>query len=372
MSLTWEIHSPELGAITQLAWQPNGKVIAAAYESQKIQMFNLSDGSLIHHMTFDKPICDLRWIECDPPSDRTINLSHSSEYFPPFDALAIFADEVSNQQKVFQLSKTFLDPDSKLSILLVYLDGSIRLFGCGVYEIVRVDTTSCNQTFLQSFLAADLNSLYYLTTATDEQSCLELQLHKILLWSLKQLKNAWENTLLELDTKLTAYARERLQAAASWSLRNELLEIILFGHISSAFKKFLATEWASNSIRRAGVTMLKAYESMKAITFQQLQFGLMRLIFEASEFLGFARNRYHYHRFNISETTVLRLIRDAGATLQKAQELHLVVEHCSQYLRPFFKWLYGVAITSTKIDSDKNARKVSHLRSTFLPYKLTV
>ncbi|VDL89791.1 unnamed protein product [Schistocephalus solidus] len=51
--------------------------------------------------------------------------------------------------------------------------------------------------------------------------------------------------------------------------------------------------------------------------------GLMRLIFEASEFLGFARNRYHYHLFNISETTILHLIRDAGATLQKAQELHL-------------------------------------------------
>uniref|UniRef100_A0A0X3P0C9 Anaphase-promoting complex subunit 4 n=1 Tax=Schistocephalus solidus TaxID=70667 RepID=A0A0X3P0C9_SCHSO len=275
----------------------------------------------------------------------------------------------------------------RLSVLLVYLDGCIRLFGCGVYEIARVDTNSFNRTFLQSFLAADLSSLYHLTTTTDKNSCLELQLHKldtrplstlrrplkhlsfhisallhckqILLWSLKQLKNAWENTLLELDTKLTAYARERLHASASWSLRNELLEIILFGHISSAFQKFLATEWTSNSIRRAGVTMLKAYESMKAITFQQLQFGLMRLIFEASEFLGFARNRYHYHLFNISETTILHLIRDAGATLQKAQELHLVVEHCSQYLRPFFKWLYGVAVTSTKIDSDKNAQKIT-------------
>ncbi|KAL7061553.1 hypothetical protein AAHC03_01541 [Spirometra sp. Aus1] len=384
MSLTWEVHSPELGEITQLAWQPNGKVIAAAYESQKIQMFNLSDGSLIHHMTFDKRICDLRWIECDPPSDRKTNPSHSSDYFPPFDALAIFTDEVSNHQKVFQLSKTFLDPDSRLSILLVYLDGCIHLFGCGVYEIARIDTNSCDR---KSFLAADLSSLYYLTTTVNKNLCLELQLHKldtrplsslrrplkhlsfhisallhckqILLWSLKQLKNAWENTLLELDTKLTAYARERLHASMSWSLRNELLEIILFGHISTAFQKFLSTEWTSNSIRRAGVAMLKAYESMKAITFQQLQFGLMRLIFEASEFLGFARNRYHYHPFNISEATVLRLIRDAGATLQKAQELHLVVEHCSQYLRPFFKWLYGVAVTSTKIDSDKNAQKIT-------------
>ncbi|VDD82040.1 unnamed protein product [Mesocestoides corti] len=385
LGLTWEVRSPHPGGVTHLAWRPDGKVIAAAYEFGRLHFLNLLDGSLLRVLEFnDATIQDLVWVSCGNAAPL------KQSFFPPFESLSVFSDDLfSNRHEVTQLSKPWLDPDSSPSVLVVYFDDIVRLFGCGVCEFASLklphETTSRQTKVCDSFVTKDMSYHCYFALSKDGllnfnkissrrlvEHCLPLRnlslhvaslLHskQLLLWSVKQLKNAWEDTLLELDAKLTAYSRERLRTSPNWSLRNELLEVILFGHVSPQLQIFLKAEWTPAAIRRAGIAMFKAYDTMKSITFQQLQYGLMQLICEASELLGCARDKQAYGCFGITEDAVVELIRDAGSTLQKTLELHMIVDHCSHYLRPFFKWLYGVAVSSdgTKPTSEKSNRKVT-------------
>ncbi|KAH9286676.1 Anaphase-promoting complex subunit 4 [Echinococcus granulosus] len=379
MGINWEVHSSDSGGVTYLAWRPDGKVLSVAYECGRLKFLNLLDGSVLHSMEFGTAVIrHLTWVSCEH------NVTTKQTIFPPFESLSIFTDDLfSNRQEVSQLSKPWLDPDSKPSVLIVHFaDNTVRFYGCGFYELASlklpVDCRSYECIMAQDFASFGYFSLTHQGVLTLNkipsralgERCLPMRnisfhiaalLHckQLLEWSLKQLRNAWENTLLELDTKLTSYSRERLRSSSTWSLRNELLEIILFGHVSPQLREFFQRDWTPVAIRRAGIAMFKAYGSMKAITFQQLQYGLMRLICEASELLGCVRDRQICECFGLTEKVVVDLIRTAGSTLQKTLDLHLIVNHCSQYLRPFFQWFYGVALSSTKETSEKADIKVS-------------
>ncbi|KAL5966618.1 Anaphase-promoting complex subunit 4 [Taenia solium] len=222
MGINWEVHSPDSGGVTCLAWRPDGKVLSVAYECGRLQFLNLLDGTVLHSMEFGTAI----------PS---------------------------------------------------------RALG---------------------------------------ERCLPMR-------------------------NISFHIAALLHSKQTWSLRNELLEIILFGYVSPQLREFFQRDWTPVAIRRAGIAMFKAYGSMKAITFQQLQYGLMRLICEASELLGCVRDRQICGCFGVAEKVVVDLIRNAGSALQKVQELHLrenedrPPEHLT------------VALSSTKEASEKSDIKVS-------------
>ncbi|KAL5112787.1 Anaphase-promoting complex subunit 4 [Taenia crassiceps] len=366
MGINWEAHSSDTGGVTCLAWRPDGKVLCVAYECGRLQFLNLLDGTVLHSIEFGTTVV----------RHLTVNNTFSSPSI-------YLSDLFSNRQEVSQLTKPWLDPDSKPSVLVAHFeDNTVRFYGCGFYELASLKLP-VDSRFCECFMAQDLASFGYFSLTPQGlltfnkipsralgERCLPMRnisfhiaalLHckQLLMWSLKQLRSAWENTLLELDTKLTAYSRERLRSSPTWSLRNELLEIILFGYVSPQLREFFQRDWTPVAIRRAGIAMFKAYGSMKSITFQQLQYELMDLICEASELLGCVRDLQICGCFGVTEKVVVDLIRSAGSTLQKTQELHLIVNHCSQYLRPFFQWFYGVALSSTKETSEKSDIKVS-------------
>ncbi|KAM7540151.1 hypothetical protein Aperf_G00000031765 [Anoplocephala perfoliata] len=349
MGVNWEVHSSDSASVTHMAWRPDGNVLAVAYESGRLQQLNLSDGSTVYTAELGaSTIQQLAWVSFE------------------------FSDLFSSRQEVNQMSKPWLDSDSKPSILIVYSsDNTVRFYGCGFYELSTFSLAHYHKIY-ECFMSEDLSSFCFFSLSPEgvlslnkvpspvlADHCLSLQrisyhvsnlLHckQLLNWSLKQLQNAWESTLLELDTKLTTYSRLQLNESPAWSLRNELLEIILFGHVSPQLKEFFKHHWTPLAIRRAGISMFKAYDSIEAITFQQLQYNLMRLICEGSELLGCLRDRQNFQCFGLPEETVIELIKEAGTTLQKTQELHAVVNYCSQYLRPFFHWLHEVASSATK------------------------
>ncbi len=92
-------------------------------------------------------------------SSRPLSLSHryQSRWF-----LLLFilpsSDVFSNRHEVAQLSKPWLDPDGKLSILLVYFDGVLRLYGCGVYEFASIQLPEFNAP-LEHKVGAHLSAL---------------------------------------------------------------------------------------------------------------------------------------------------------------------------------------------------------------------
>nr|CDS26147.1 anaphase promoting complex subunit 4 [Hymenolepis microstoma] len=368
MGVNWEVTSQDSGAVTHIAWRPDGDVLAVAYESGRVEQLNHSNGSIVYTMEFGcKSIELLSWVSCEH------EVAEKEAFFPPFSSLSIFSDEIfSSRNEVNRLSQPWINGDSKPSILVIlFADRTIRLFGCGFYELLSFPLDSFHKIY-ECSMAHDFSSFSFFSLSQEgalqlnrgpspalAEHCLSLQrisyhvanllcCKNILIWCLKQLQGFWESTLVELDSKLTTYSRMRLENSPDWSLRNELMEVILFGHVSIELKEYFKRHWSPSAIRRTGIAMFKAYDAMEAVAFQQFQFVLMQLICEASELLGCIRDHHNFECFGLKEEAIIELIQVLGTSLQKTHELHAIVKYCSQYLRPFFHWLYEVADSSIK------------------------
>ena len=87
MGINWEVSSSDSGGVTHLAWRPDGKVIAVAYECGRLQFLNLLDGSVLYSKEFGaNTFRYLTWVSCehDVTTKQTI--------FPPFESLSVFTE----------------------------------------------------------------------------------------------------------------------------------------------------------------------------------------------------------------------------------------------------------------------------------------
>ncbi|VDP23548.1 unnamed protein product [Schistosoma margrebowiei] len=276
------------------------------------------------------------------------------------DTSKLVSCHLSAEQNILLITESFLNVDGQFNVVCrkIPCDG-FQKFG---YQLMRLSSQAYSIKITKSLLD----------------------------WSFNQVCICWEDMILEMDAKFTKYARERLKQNKDWSLCVELLQFILFGHCCPDLRKFLVEDWTAASLKRTGTATLKAYESIKTICFQQIQlleimvvvgasnYGteviishafpdgtvkatcrasqtvtrakrnyshiknfLQRLLFHVSEVLGSLRDTELYHELQIPASTALNLLRTIGMTLQKTQELQLVIEKSLTQLRAFFKWLYG-------------------------------
>ncbi|TNN06720.1 Anaphase-promoting complex subunit 4 isoform 2 [Schistosoma japonicum] len=395
MTCIWECDKSDLGSVSYLAWRPDGKILTAAFSSGTICFFVVGDGFIFHELQFSHPIDYLLWTnyQCSSSTTTTTTTTNSSEetkcpafnvskYFPDVKHLTMFKSDVNfSSSDVCKYVQLLGDTNNNsFPILTVYSKHVVYFYGYGVFEIAAYDfrppTSTLNYTDTSKLISCHLSAEQNILLVTESFNSIAGQFyvvcHKIpcnglqkfrhqlmklssqaysikitkslLDWSFNQVCTCWEDMILEMDAKFTKYARERLKQNKDWSLCVELLQFILFGYCSPDLKKFLVEDWTAASLKRTGTATLKAYESIKTICFQQIQFFLQRLLFHVSEVLGSLRDTQLCHELQIPATTALTLFRTIGMTLQKTQELQLVIEKSLTQLRAFFKWLYGAIL----------------------------
>uniref|UniRef100_A0A5K4F1C0 Anaphase-promoting complex subunit 4 n=1 Tax=Schistosoma mansoni TaxID=6183 RepID=A0A5K4F1C0_SCHMA len=392
MTCIWECDKSDLGSVSNLTWRPDGKILTASFSSGKVCFFVVGDGFVFHELQFPSTIDYLLWTNYQSSatninnSDSDINYlrNNVATYFPDVKHLSTFKSDVnfssSDVCKYAQLLRD-IDGNKYFPILTVYSKNTVYFYGFGVFEIAAYNLHSAtlntlNHTgtskLVSCHLSAEQNILLITESFLNVEGQFYVVCHKIpcdgfqkfgyqlmrlssqaysikitkslLDWSFNQVCICWEDMILEMDAKFTKYARERLKHNKDWSLCVELLQFILFGHCCPELRKFLVEDWTAASLKRTGTATLKAYESIKTICFQQIQFFLQRLLFHVSEVLGSLRDTELYHELQIPPSTALNLLRTIGMTLQKTQELQLVIEKSLTQLRAFFKWLYGAIL----------------------------
>ncbi|KAH8872492.1 Anaphase-promoting complex subunit 4 [Schistosoma japonicum] len=384
MTCIWECDKSDLGSVSYLAWRPDGKILTAAFSSGTICFFVVGDGFIFHELQFSHPIDYLLWTnyQCSSSTTTTTTTTtNSSEetkcpafnvstYFPDVKHLTMFKSYELYSLIAFTLlfflsyrDVNFSSSDvckyvqllgdtnnNSFPILTVYSKHVVYFYGYGVFEIAAYDfrppTSTLNHMDTSKLISCHLSAEQNILLVTESFNNIAGQFyvvcHKIpcngfqkfrhqlmklssQAYSIKITKSVctcWEDMILEMDAKFTKYARERLKQN----------------------KKFLVEDWTAASLKRTGTATLKAYESIKTICFQQIQFFLQRLLFHVSEVLGSLRDTQLCHELRIPATTALTLFRTIGMTLQKTQELQLVIEKSLTQLRAFFKWLYGAIL----------------------------
>ncbi|CAI2730880.1 unnamed protein product [Schistosoma spindalis] len=390
MTCIWECDKSDLGGVSNLTWRPDGKILTAAFSSGKVCFFVVGDGFVFHELQFPSTVDYLLWTNYQSPTTN-INNSNSeinypknnvATYFPDVKHLSMFKSDVNfSSSDVCKYAQLLKDIDgNNFPILTVYSKNTVYFYGFGVFEIAAYNLHSANDTLnrtnasklVSCHLSSEQNILLIVESFLNVDGQFYVVCHKIpcdgfqkfgfqlmrlssqaysikitkslLDWSFNQVCVCWEDMILEMDAKFTKYARERLKQNKDWSLCVELLQFILFGHCCPDLRKFLVEDWTAASLKRTGTATLKAYESIKTICFQQIQFFLQRLLFHVSEVLGSLRDTELYHELQIPASTALNLLRTIGMTLQKTQELQLVIEKSLTQLRAFFKWLYGAIL----------------------------
>ncbi|KAH8872491.1 Anaphase-promoting complex subunit 4 [Schistosoma japonicum] len=366
MTCIWECDKSDLGSVSYLAWRPDGKILTAAFSSGTICFFVVGDGFIFHELQFSHPIDYLLWTnyQCSSSTTTTTTTTtNSSEetkcpafnvstYFPDVKHLTMFKSDVNfSSSDVCKYVQLLGDTNNNsFPILTVYSKHVVYFYGYGVFEIAAYDfrppTSTLNHMDTSKLISCHLSAEQNILLVTESFNNIAGQFyvvcHKIpcngfqkfrhqlmklssQAYSIKITKSVctcWEDMILEMDAKFTKYARERLKQN----------------------KKFLVEDWTAASLKRTGTATLKAYESIKTICFQQIQFFLQRLLFHVSEVLGSLRDTQLCHELRIPATTALTLFRTIGMTLQKTQELQLVIEKSLTQLRAFFKWLYGAIL----------------------------
>ncbi|CAH8583751.1 unnamed protein product [Schistosoma bovis] len=390
MTCIWECDKSDLGSVSNLTWRPDGKILTAAFSSGKVCFFVVGDGFVFHELQFPGKIDYLLWTNYQSPTTNTNNSNSEinylknnvATYFPDVKHLSMFKSDVNfSSSDVCKYAQLLRDIDgNNFPILTVYSKNTVYFYGFGVFEIAAYNLRSADDTLnhtdtsklVSCHLSAEQNILlitesflnvdgqcnvvcrkipcdgfqkfgYQLMRLSSQAYSIKIT-KSLLDWSFNQVCICWEDMILEMDAKFTKYARERLKQNKDWSLCVELLQFILFGHCCPDLRKFLVEDWTAASLKRTGTATLKAYESIKTICFQQIQFFLQRLLFHVSEVLGSLRDTELYHELQIPASTALNLLRTIGMTLQKTQELQLVIEKSLTQLRAFFKWLYGAIL----------------------------
>ncbi|CAH8852799.1 unnamed protein product [Trichobilharzia szidati] len=384
MTCIWECDKSDLGSVSCLAWRPDGKILTAAFQSGTVCFFVVGDGFLFHELHFTNPIDHLSWTNYQCSGNNTAGDENGclknkvAAYFPEVKHLSMFKSDVNfSSSDVYKYEQLLGElPNNNFPILTVYSNRVVSFYGYGVFEIAAYTLHSTNadtsSKLISCHLSAEQNILLLTEALLDANGQYGVLCHKIpcdgfqrfnhqlmklslqafsikitkslLDWSFNQVCICWEDMILEMNTKFTNYARERLKHNKDWSLCVELLEFILFGYCCPDLKKFLVEDWTAASLKRTGTTTLKAYESIKTICFQQIQFFLQRLLFHVSEVIGSLRDTQLCHELEISPNIALQLFRTIAMTLQKTQELQLVIEKSIIKLRAFFKWLFGAIL----------------------------
>ena len=259
----WSISGSEAGRALSVAWRPDGKILAVAFNDGKIKLFNIENAECVHETKIETKPTSVDWMEQKKKiladetfqEDTCIFVEKSELYLPsllhlPKSAGALFSKEASQEES--EDPKKLKSLPEQLSVLIVGDDsGKVHLYLYGIFLCAMVNTSDSLQQHHESpvisaTVSHDLKvlsavvksnvqgskkqsvSLVLYDTGLISTRCHELAvvakkmgevtcLIEYFDNTLQSMSDAWEDILLEMGTKLTEFAAERLTAGSSVS-----------------------------------------------------------------------------------------------------------------------------------------------------------
>lgn len=383
----WTISTAECRALS-VAWRPDGKILAVAFNDGKIKLFDIENAECIHKTEIESTPSSMDWIEEGKEKvstgDRETSLKNlpffvekSELYLPslshlPKSAGALFSKETSQEES--EDPKKLKCLPEELSVLVVGDDrGKIHMYLYGIFLCASLDTADVVQQHSEfhavtnACVSHDLKVLSAVVKSpvfgSDKQS-VSLVLYDTGLLSmrsrelavvakkmgevtclmdyfdntLQSMSDAWEDILLEMDTKLTEFAAERLTAGSSVS--SEFLTLLTRGVTSPELQSFLLHDLTEKGLKKLGHSIENSYTSIQNLALKHLQCVTQSLLFHVTEIHGMSRWHEEFGDLGLSEFDIQTVITSLGSIMLKTQELVLVIETSLKSFKAFFQWLY--------------------------------
>jgi len=180
---------------------------------------------------------------------------------------------------------------------------------------------------------------------------------------IKSMETSWESILLELDTKLTAFAANK--GGGTLSLENEFMALLAGGVPSIELEGFLSQELTTRKLKKMGAGVEGSYSSIQTLILEHMNKATEAMMFRLGDLNGLAAWQERFGEIGIDSSLVQPCISLLGAFAMKAAELLRVIDQSKQSFNAFFTWLQRIVwmmevpdgnMAETKFDSRQVAR----------------
>ncbi|CAK9825145.1 Anaphase-promoting complex subunit 4 [Anthophora retusa] len=386
--LTWQrvwLLSPqeESDTVVNLAWRPDGKLLAICYDTSKLLcLVDIENKNIIHRTkhTLHNAITSMMWLpltnpEIDTPlnSNKT-NMLPTGEYLPPLPSLnRSFGQEAERKEFLSQtLDILFLGLDD--GNLAMYVFG---MFYCGIISvghgrILEISggfgkpmwvTWKDNSGIKASRLWCPLleKSTAFLKVA-QAQANIEY-LMDYLSRTLMAISEAWETILLEMDEKLARYAETNPPGGVA----ADFLELLMIGIPTQNLENFLLRDLTEKGLKKLGHSIEMCYSNIQKLVLKNLTSVGMALVYQLAEMRGMVRLGGPYEFLGLTDENIItNALHASEAFLAKSSEIQQVIDHSMRDYKAFFRWLYVVILRLTDERIPSEVSRVSQQELTFI------
>ncbi|XP_050526477.1 anaphase-promoting complex subunit 4 [Daktulosphaira vitifoliae] len=360
----WSLAAPgEKILVTAMAWRPDGKQLAIAYDSCDLLLLNIENREIAYSKRTDSKITSLVWVQQEKPQkretiDSVLTKTKGIDYLPKLQNLAT-RDGPEEEKKL---------PKSQdiLNLLLVGMENcevqilALGIFLCGTLKLAEI--FGKEGTVLNMCMPVDFSYLYIAIQyfyGQVELVTIKLQenntnwndvyvlsfKHDQLLYSLdyldqtmKNILETWENvSLMEMELKLSSYAPEDPVKVST-----ELLELLIYGVLSERMEQFLKKDLTDKGIKKIGLSIESSHTNIQKLVVKQLSEVTNHILFQLVEISGMSLKKFEC--LGLTENSIEKAIRSVNIFLRKCNEVQIVIEESLTKYKLFFKWLYGMMV----------------------------
>ncbi|CAD7675817.1 unnamed protein product [Nyctereutes procyonoides] len=324
--------------VTCLAWRPDGKLLAFALaDTKKIVLCDVEKPESLHSFSVEAPVSCMHWMEVTAESSvltSFYNAEDESNLLLP--KLPTLPKNYSNTSKIFSEENSDeiikLLGDVRLNILVLGgSSGFIELYAYGMFKIARV--TGIVGTCLALCLSSDLKSLSVVTevSAGGASEVSYFQLETNLLYSflpevtrmarkfthisallqyinlsLTCMCEAWEEILMQMDSRLTKFVQEK---STTTSVQDEFMHLLLWGKASAELQTLLMNQLTVKGLKKLGQSIESSYSSIQKLVISHLQSGSESLLYHLSELKGMASWKQKYEPLGLDAAGIEAMLR---------------------------------------------------------------
>lgn len=375
----WSLSPPKENLqVNAIAWRPDGKVLAVGYDSGEVLLIGIENKKTLNVKDARTEITCLAWVQEkvetklkdtftlkeEPPKNYMKYIDLSKLYLR--DPVPNASLDSSNSEEAKETN--FLQDQTELNLLLVGTkDGyvHIRVFGCFTCSILNMNEylgTSCSVENIH--VSEDLSKIFITVkdaehnikiivlngqifkTHTQELFCVAIKyvklvdLVKYLTNTIANITETWESFLLEIDHKLSKYAKKVPEGGVT----ADFLDLLTFGICSPELEEFLITDLTKKGLEKFGQTIEMSYANIQKLLLKNVtKFG-QNLSYHLAELRGMARLEHRYDVIGLKEDQITKAIQSSGAFLIKAGEMQQIINHSVINYKAFFRWLYGAIL----------------------------
>ena len=355
-----------------LAWRPDGKLLAAGDSGGGLTIRHIETSAALYSIQLDSELVTASWLEIETLITDTDQSESDNEdtwnsitKLPALNKTFSYVggvgggasqEELEDCRKLDSRDASVLLVGTRAGTIYILMNGYLQCMHLSLPELLCVPCgpiLGLNMTEDMKLLTVVVNTseetgkIVVIDTPILSTCRRELQIlaakfcsiHGLLLYTdetIKQICEAWETILLEMDSKLSIYAENNPPGAVA----ADFLELLMFGVPNPQLKMFLTKEMSEKSLKKLGSSIEMSYSNIQRLVLRYLGAVSQSLTFELWELLGVARQGRKYSVLGVEEDVVSEALSRIQAFWSKGTELQYVIDESMKNFKAFFRWIY--------------------------------